>query len=128
MAYIPRQKRKSYQPKREPRFGKDPFYNLKAWRDKSHAVRAHYDGECAVCEFRLSEMTDHIVSRKQGGADFDWDNLLPMCHTCHNKKRGMEKTAKGPLIPTRESDTEPKLVPVDKQDIIDLLKVKKIEF
>lgn len=125
MAYIPKQKRKSYQPEKEKAFGKDPFYNLKVWRQTSHAIRAIYKGICQVCKDKPSDMTDHLISREVGGADFDQQNLLPMCHICHNKKRGLEAHTNEPLVPTRQSGVDGKLVPQNKEDIIYLLTVKK---
>jgi len=129
MAFIPRQKRKSYQPKRLKRFGGDKFYNSPAWRKVSKALRAawiiSHGGICPICLHNLVQMVDHVISRSIGGADFDHDNLLPMCDKCHNRKRGFEGHANGPLIPTKESATETKLVPVDMQDIIKLLTKSK---
>lgn len=126
MAYIPKTKRKSYQPKQNRSFGSDPFYNSQSWRKTSKALRQQYP-ICQVCEGKPSEVTDHIISRNLKGADYDSCNHLAMCHTCHNKKRGLEKHAKGPLIATKESELESKLIPVDKQDIIDLLNKNKFD-
>ena len=121
MAYIPKKKRKSYRPKQDPKFGKDPFYNGTAWRRISEAMREDFV-ICPVCESTGTQMTDHVVSRSLGGADYDGDNLLPMCHTCHNVKRGLEANTDQPLIETRDSDTEQdKIVPVDKFAIIQVI-------
>jgi hypothetical protein len=76
---------------------------------------------CPVCEERPSQMTDHVISRPDG-ADYDTDNLLPMCHICHNRKRGLEAHANDYLVETRQSSVEDdKLVPVDKFDIIRMI-------
>ena len=75
---------------------------------------------CPVCETRAADMTDHVIARPDG-ADYDPDNLLPMCNKCHNRKRGLESHANDYLVETRESLTEEGLVPVDKYDIIKVL-------
>ena len=36
---------------------------------------------CVRCGHK-SEVSHHIIERKQGGSD-DWGNLLPLCNVCH---------------------------------------------
>ena len=123
MAYIPKRKRKRYERKKEVTFGSDQFYNKSVWRKTSKSMIAEFV-ICPVCEERPSQMTDHVISRPDG-ADYDTDNLLPMCHTCHNRKRGLEAHANDYLIETRQSSIEDdKLVPVDKLDIVEVLRNK----
>lgn len=119
MAYIPKPKRKKYNPAKPKQFGKDPFYNSTAWRKKSKGIRDQVL-ICPICEIRPTEMVDHVIPRKFNGADFDNDNLFPMCHTCHNKKRGLEKAA--PLLESKESEMFIGLVPLDKYLIIEKIR------
>lgn len=124
MAYIPKQKKKKWQPKPIKRFGVDPFYNSTRWRKISKAWKVKHP-ICQVCAQRPTQITDHVVSRNVGGAEYDSDNFLGMCHIDHNKKRGLERHTNIPLIETKESSIEDKLVPVDKNDIIELLNKKQ---
>ena len=43
---------------------------------------------CAHCQQagRIAAATDvhHVVPRRDGGSD-RWDNLLPLCHSCHSR-------------------------------------------
>lgn len=126
MAYIPKKERKEYEPKPVVKFGQDKFYNTAKWRKLSKAMRTEFI-ICPVCELRPSRITDHVVSRPDG-ADFDKDNLLPMCHHCHNVKRGLEANTNHPLVETKHSDTEPKLVPVDKFDIVGVIRGKRSKY
>lgn len=123
MAYIPKQKSKSYREPEQKKFGQDKFYNKTKWRKTSKAMIADFI-ICPVCEENPSQMTDHVIPRPDG-ADYDKDNLLPMCHRCHNRKRAKERDFNDYLVETKQSDTEQdKLVPVDKFDIIQVLKRK----
>ena len=38
---------------------------------------------------------DHIVERKDGGADFDPLNVRLLCAACHNRKTARERTRRG---------------------------------
>lgn len=125
MAYIPKQKKKSYQRKAKKKFGQDPFYKKTVWRKMSKAIIEQFI-ICPVCEENPAEMTDHVIRRNQDGADYDIDNLLPMCNRCHNIKRGLEANSNDYLIETKESNTElDKVVPVDKLDIISVINKRK---
>ena len=122
-AYIPKKRKREHRTKPK-RFGKDPFYNRMKWRQASKAMRGKYI-ICPVCEQRESKMTDHVISRPTG-ADYDTANLLPMCHQCHNIKRGIESHNDRLLIDTVQSSIEDdKLVPVDKTDIIQVINERR---
>ena len=120
MAYIPKQNKKSFQRIKPKRFGKDPFYNKTSWRRTSTNLRKQ-NPICLVCDERPSQVCDHVIGREIGGANYDVENLLAMCHQCHNIKRAMEARTSSALIDTKTSATEDKLTPVNKQDIIPLL-------
>lgn len=120
MAFIPKAKRKKYNPKPKKEFGKDTFYNSGTWRNVSRNLRISFL-LCPVCEEKGPEMVDHVIPRSYGGSDYDYNNLLPMCHNCHNKKRALERS--GPLLETKESKTQKGLVPKgNKMDIVEKLK------
>lgn len=120
MAYIKRSLKKKRTPPK--RFGSDPFYNSSAWRKLSQRVR-DLQPICEVCEREPSKYTDHIVSRVAGGAEWDSENLMAMCTTCHNKKRAKEKVnPRVPLITVTFSLTEnEKYIPHKRLSIIKIL-------
>jgi 5-methylcytosine-specific restriction protein A len=39
-------------------------------------------------------VVDHITPINQGGDKFNYDNLQPLCSSCHNKKSGRERWGK----------------------------------
>jgi 5-methylcytosine-specific restriction protein A len=68
---------------------RNAFYDSKAWRD----LRAWQLAEhplCAHCELAgllvSATVADHIIERKNGGAELDSDNLQSLCASCHGKK------------------------------------------
>ena len=79
----------------EAKKGQDLFYNSPGWRRfaKSYRERFPFCRQCSI-EGRtsLTEVVDHIVPRSQGGKDYDENNLQPLCHACHNRKRQKERT------------------------------------
>ena len=69
------------------------FYTSAAWRRcRAAFLRAH--PLCRACRDAgravEARVADHIVPIKQGGARFDWDNLQPLCLSCHNSKTARE--------------------------------------
>ena len=70
------------------------FYNSPAWQKCRKAFRAA-NPLCKSCEalgrVTAAEVVDHIVERRDGGSDLDWNNLQSLCHTCHNRKTAIEK-------------------------------------
>jgi 5-methylcytosine-specific restriction protein A len=48
------------------------------------------------CESRDGRLfVDHIVERKDGGADYDPGNLETLCATCHARKTTGERVKRG---------------------------------
>lgn len=70
------------------------FYNTPAWKKCRKAFRAA-NPLCKSCEQRgrivSADVVDHIVERRDGGADLDWSNLQSLCHACHNAKSADER-------------------------------------
>lgn len=76
----------------------DPFYSSPQWRRNAKSfLRLH--PFCEMCEKNNisspSRVADHIVARLDGGPDYDWENLQALCHSCHNRKRSLERWARG---------------------------------
>jgi 5-methylcytosine-specific restriction endonuclease McrA len=77
-------------PPRQQPHGSDKRYNSRRWRKfrKAYLMR---DPLCVDCG-RMAQVLDHIKPvRLNVGLDFyDTTNMQPMCHQCHNAKRGHE--------------------------------------
>ena len=69
------------------------FYNSTKWRRKSKN-NLYLNPDCAECARKglvtAAQMTDHIIPRHQGGAEYDDDNLQSLCNSCHAIKSGRE--------------------------------------
>ena len=99
---------------------RNKFYDSKAWRKLSKAIReatplcevsTHFD------ELRRTEVTDHIIPVEQGGAKLDERNLTAMSHHYHNRKRYVESTGQLlNLIPWTTNDDGDK-IPFNKADV-----------
>ena len=77
----------------------DPFYLSPAWREFVRVIKRQRGYICEVPECRKDcsatprgLIGDHIVERKDGGADFDPLNVMLMCTACHNGKTARERT------------------------------------
>ncbi len=85
----------SYRKKRETRH--DPFYDKQRWRDLTIAHRKE-EPLCRECNKKgiitAGVVTDHIVPRLEGGAEWDDDNLQTLCDKCHQIKRQKEKCSR----------------------------------
>lgn len=80
-------------------FKTDPFYQSKQWKD----FRKFYLAEnpiCRICQEqgRITQATvlDHIQPRSQGGPDFEYWNLQPLCKSCNAKKTASDRGVSGP--------------------------------
>lgn len=71
----------------------DPFYESKAWRQFASLIKRQRgyvcEGkgcgkDCSAYPFTLK--ADHVIERKDGGADFDPLNVQLLCQGCHNAK------------------------------------------
>jgi hypothetical protein len=73
----------------------DPFYRTAQWR-RLRAAALMRDPVCVTpgCS-QAARVADHIVPRRQGGAD-SLDNLRCLCIECHNQRsHGGEPTVRG---------------------------------
>ena len=66
------------------------FYQQKPWRTLRLMILQN-EPICRECERAVAQMVDHITPISQGGARLDPENLQPMCHSCHNRKRARER-------------------------------------
>lgn len=78
-------------------YGNDSRYNRKAWLTlRAQVLQA--EPLCRECSKRgrveAAAMVDHIEPVTAGGAFYDWDNLQPLCNSCHAKKSACEGNAK----------------------------------
>jgi 5-methylcytosine-specific restriction protein A len=49
------------------------------------------DPICRACGEEPSEVSDHIIALRRGGAPFDLSNLQGLCRKCHNRKTARER-------------------------------------
>lgn len=79
----------------------DQFYSTTAWRAMRSAYIAKYP-LCRMCaeagRVVAADVVDHIVERKDGGADLDPRNLQSLCHACHNDKTQQERRRRNELL------------------------------
>ena len=66
------------------------FYNDRFWRRLSHRIIKAHHGECQLCkaEHRLTRATvvHHVKHlRRHPELAYDTDNLIPLCHDCHER-------------------------------------------
>ncbi len=69
----------------------DAFYQSAAWRDFASTIKAQRGWQCEDCgrdctEDRRSLIADHVIERRDGGADFDPLNIRLLCGACHMRK------------------------------------------
>ncbi|UIJ73382.1 HNH endonuclease [Aurantimonas sp. HBX-1] len=70
----------------------EPFYLSPTWRSfiaRVIAKRGRRREECGATGCRI--YGDHIVERRDGGADLDEKNILLRCHGCHERKGAKER-------------------------------------
>lgn len=61
------------------------MYQTKRWKALRIKVIAR-DKWCQACEMQPATVADHIVARKDGGADWRLSNLQGLCSRCHGRK------------------------------------------
>jgi len=70
----------------------ESFYRSTEWRKLLASIIKARGRQCEACgsiDGRL--IGDHIVERKDGGAELDPSNVQLLCLPCHNKKTAREK-------------------------------------
>jgi 5-methylcytosine-specific restriction protein A len=70
------------------------FYESPAWR-RLRQIKLGQMPLCEICyaEGRITKasLVDHIQEISDGGAPLDMENLMSVCHICHNKKTAQER-------------------------------------
>ena len=76
------------------------FYSSAAWQRK-RAAHVAAEPLCVMCEAvgvtRGAEVVDHIVERRDGGANLESSNLQSLCNRCHAIKTRAEKLKRAAL-------------------------------
>lgn len=74
----------------------ESFYSSAEWKICAAAIRRRDGYQCVKCGSREGRLyVDHIVERKDGGADYDPANLECLCAPCHGKKSTAERVKRG---------------------------------
>lgn len=64
----------------------ESFYQSKEWRELVRRIKAERGNWCERCGSKHRVIADHIVERKDGGAELDPLNIELLCQACHNRK------------------------------------------
>ncbi|MEM7301906.1 MAG: HNH endonuclease signature motif containing protein [Pseudomonadota bacterium] len=72
------------------------FYQSKEWRALVARVNRERGSRCQVpgCGSTKRVIADHIIERKDGGAELDPANIQLLCQSCHNAKTAKAKRAR----------------------------------
>lgn len=98
MAFRKRLKQKYIKKRKRTQTGRkvdnSAFYNSQKWR-KMRKMYVAENPVCVICEERgfvsAVEEVDHIIPIRQGGAEYDWNNLQSLCKSCHARKSAKER-------------------------------------
>lgn len=64
----------------------DSFYLSPEWRGLVAQIKRERGAWCQRCGSNHRLIGDHIVERRDGGADLDPMNIELLCHACHQRK------------------------------------------
>jgi 5-methylcytosine-specific restriction endonuclease McrA len=74
----------------------ESFYSSAEWKTTARAIRERDGYKCVKCGSRDGRLyVDHRVERKDGGQDYDHDNLETLCALCHGAKTTAERVKRG---------------------------------
>ena len=73
----------------------EDFYTSPAWRAVRAEVLKRDSYLCACGRGETRMFVDHIIERKDGGADLDMANLVTCCGSCHTTKTLAERRKRG---------------------------------
>ena len=76
------------------------FYQGRQWKNTRKSVMLEYDYLCQEClrqgYYQQANVVDHIIELKDDWSKrLDKSNLIPLCHSCHNKKTKEEQRRRG---------------------------------
>jgi 5-methylcytosine-specific restriction endonuclease McrA len=72
----------------------ESFYQSKAWRQLIVSIKRERGNFCQECGSSHRVIGDHIIERKDGGADLDRQNIKLLCQPCHNTKTANARAAR----------------------------------
>jgi hypothetical protein len=72
----------------------EAFYQSRAWRSLIAAIKRERGNWCERCGSSNRVIGDHVVERKDGGAELDPANVELLCQACHNVKTAAERAAR----------------------------------
>ena len=85
-------------------------YDSRCWRDHVRPAKLAADPLCQRCKYlaraTAAEHVDHRIPLRQGGASFDWANLVSLCRPCHSSKTQCEQAGE-PFPEVAASAAEP---------------------
>ncbi|KZL06383.1 HNH endonuclease signature motif containing protein [Pseudovibrio sp. Ad26] len=81
----------------------DPFYLTAEWKALAKYIKQLRGYVCEMCGKDFSKrqhklIADHIVERKDGGADLDPGNIQCLCTWCHNRKTAQARRMRFQII------------------------------
>lgn len=75
------------------RFNRDKksakFYSSPQWRELRIVILKR-EPICRMCKVSTAQMVDHIIPISKGGCMLCYDNLQPLCNSCHGYKTNKE--------------------------------------
>lgn len=66
------------------------IYKTARWKAVRKQAKDRDDWRCVECGNRGRLEVDHIKAIRDGGAEFDLDNLQTLCVRCHSRKTRLE--------------------------------------
>lgn len=69
----------------------EQFYQSPEWRRLVAQIKRERGNWCERCGSKHRVIADHIVERKDGGADLDPSNIELLCFTHHQQKTASER-------------------------------------
>jgi 5-methylcytosine-specific restriction enzyme A len=66
------------------------MYASKRWAMLRRAKLAR-NPICEICDVALANAVHHIVAMEDGGAPYDFDNVLSTCKPCHSRETRREQ-------------------------------------
>lgn len=73
----------------------EPFYASPEWKTFARAIVSQRGRRCEACGVEGGRLiADHIIERRDGGADFDPLNIQVLCPSCDNRKRAKAAAAR----------------------------------
>jgi 5-methylcytosine-specific restriction protein A len=74
----------------------ESFYSSQEWKTTAAAIKKRDGYKCVKCGNGRDRLyVDHIIERKDGGADYDHGNLRSLCPSCHGVKTTAERVKRG---------------------------------